>query len=114
MPSEAAKKRQAQKKEKRQAASRAAQKRQAPLQQTEKENGEKGQLCCSSSSSLSEGACAAPPSLKEVDGAVADLKLSARSCTGKLFMIPHGGTRSYERTPCSRDGVAVHFSIVYR
>ena len=78
MPSEAAKKRQAQKKGKRQAASRAAQKRPTPLQQTEKENGDEG-----SSSSLSEGACAATPSLKEVDGAVADLKLSARSCTGE-------------------------------
>ena len=83
MPSEAAKRRQAQKREKRQVASRAAQKRVAQAKKPEKENGEDEQPCSSSSSSVSEGACAATPSVKEVGGAVADLKLSTRSCTGK-------------------------------
>ena len=65
-------------------ASRAAQKRVAQAKKPEKENGEdEQQICSSSSSSVSEGACAATPSVKEVGGAVADLKLSARSCTGK-------------------------------
>lgn len=69
-------------------ASRAAQKRVAQAKKPEKENGEGELQCSSSSSSVSEGACAATPSVKEVGGAVADLKLSARSCTGKCVRNP--------------------------
>lgn len=92
MPSQAAKKRQAQKKEKRQASSRSAQKRpqvQPPSEvDGELRTGSEVQLLGQNGGSatvLSDngGASAFGGAVNEVTGSVGKLKLSPRSCTGE-------------------------------
>ena len=86
MPSEAAKKRQAQKKGKRQASSRGAQKRtqlppKANGDQETEENVDQGQGDGgATASSMSNGVSA---SVNEVSRGVDQMKLSPRSCTGE-------------------------------
>ena len=76
MPSEAAKKRQAQKREKRQASSRSAQKRPTVQPSAVGQNGE-----------LDSGAIAtggASASRTSLDEGIEKMRLSPRSCTGKF------------------------------
>ena len=88
MPSEAAKKRQAQKRGKRQASSRSAQKR-AQVQQPSEINGDVGSTVpeteqnggATGVSSSSDGGVST--SVNDVSRGVAQLKLSPRSCTGE-------------------------------
>ena len=84
MPSESAKKRQAQKKERRQAGGR--RKQPAPTPKTDKppQNGDVETAV--EEEAVAEGACAAPQTsvATVVEKSVAALKLSPLSCTGEL------------------------------
>ena len=89
MPSEAAKKRQAQKREKRQASSRSAQKR--PTVQPPLEDGGQPLPQCLQNGELNGDACAsvnggATASGSSISEGLDRMKLSARSCTGECVL----------------------------
>ena len=93
MPSESAKKRQAQKKERKQAAAKKKQPQPRPQKAEKEVNGIEGQVesQASATGGVGEGACAALPSVNGLSEKVADLKLSARACTGtyRSLVINH-------------------------